>query len=234
MTHKQMPLDAIEAYRAFTVEGDTLVSPIAWGYEWAPGVNTSQCRRCGDTPKFRCRCGFYSYRSEEIAVEEWGEESGTLGLSVAGVPVGGDRDDDLVLATIKNAGVIWRGPRGYRSQYAQVSGLLTDHPDDYGAVLEAYEIIAVRPGTRDDRGLCRGVILGFKPGPPGLVALDVMGITRGDASADFLMDPHSDAYMSVATAGVGTSVDITFEHRGGERLVRHIEIEISGDGRRRR
>lgn len=73
--NKLMPLDAIEAYRGFAVEGDKLIAPVQGG-EWVPGINASECATCGTRPQKRCRCGFYSFMTQEIAQKEWGEEAG--------------------------------------------------------------------------------------------------------------------------------------------------------------
>lgn len=223
---RQMPLDAVEGYRGFAVTRDRLVSPIAGKYEWHPGINTSRCRSCGDTPRRGCRCGFYSYTTEETAIEAWGEECFVIGRTVSGRPVsrGGMREGEFALAMVKNAGIIWKGSRGYRSQFAQVSALLTDQPDLYAGILERYDIIPVRPLARDDRGMCQGIIYGFASGSPGEVLVRVVGLTPQDGTADYRMDPASPAYTVVAVAGIGARVALTFELRHGKRWVTEIDV----------
>jgi hypothetical protein len=68
--NKQMPLDAIESYRGFAIDGDRLVAPIT-GVEWYPGINASECSKCFGAPRRRCTCGFYSFRTEVLAIREW-------------------------------------------------------------------------------------------------------------------------------------------------------------------
>jgi hypothetical protein len=61
-----------------------------------------------------------------------------------------DGNHELILAMVKNAGVIWRGTNGYRSQYAEVSAVLTNQPDPYEAILNRYGVLPVRPSSNDD------------------------------------------------------------------------------------
>jgi hypothetical protein len=158
-------IGAITAFRWFHVVGDQFRSIGLGDYLWTPGANRARCTRAGKAktktvwvndpddpsgitktkevrawahgriPAWNCSCGFYVLRDEPI-------------LEDGDVSAGGS-----ALCRVVIWGRAIQGSEGYRVEFAAITGLITTTPKRYEAMLNAYEILAVRPRTKAEQGL---------------------------------------------------------------------------------
>lgn len=104
-------LGKLTAYRVFGVSSSGRLESTGVGYEWQAGENRADCTdRAHSAPVRSCNCGFWSFRTKEIAREQFEDTHGGR--------------DNIVLAKVRVWGKVVEGERGFRSQYAEVVRLL--------------------------------------------------------------------------------------------------------------
>ena len=162
----------IEAYRAFEREGSELFSVGLGEHRWTLGPNRARCHLAGKhqgsrtvwindpddptrlaelkeellsshgrIPAVGCRCGFYVFKDETACRAEFG------------------RHPKVIIGKVKIWGRIIEHADGYRTEYACITGLITEEPEDVVSLLEAYGVEAMQPRSRAEEGLTTAYLL---------------------------------------------------------------------------
>ena len=241
----------VTAFRMFRVLGDTLTS-YSQSYRWTAGANEATCSRAGrfrktvtwkngpagelvkapagreahgPIPSPVCGCGFWMYRTEWRAAQQLN----LYRFPSRGSGFGDFDGEDVVLGQVQGWGRFIEGDDGYRTEIAKITALVTDDPDRLSFLLEAYEIIAIRPRSREEQGVTQGWVGPFTDS--GDFKIQILTIGRQEANGWFLVKDDSDLILRLKHLSSQTAhVHAEFEVREGKRWLTSVTETSELDG----